>query len=341
MYCLIIAIIALIPGPTHAKDNIHNSRVLQGRRALDLPGPCLIAMRIVLRNSLIRSILSRSDNPLKLISCATNATNSSSNRCFSSSARIAIHKKEGDFDLSKVNRPLDKEIEYNNRLLEDEQLNVNTVKDKYSRLLQEQGWEISSQTGSSLVELKATRGPISISVSFDAAYVVQATRSSEMMEEDAEMEQVEEEDRLMQSKNKNKKVEEEFDDGFVGENEDQFDHDVTPFTFNIKLANESAILSKFLNFEVEVLPTESPGKDEISLTNLTLESKEESISQPGTDLYLGPDYHSLDDSLRDQFDNFIGKNFKKFIPFIREYSEAKEAEEYGNWLNQVKKIINH
>lgn len=294
-------------------------------------------MHASFRNSIFRSTLFRRNNACRMMTLK---------RCFSN-ARVTIQKKE-DFDLTKINRPLDKEIEYNNRLLEDEQLNINKVKSKHARILQEQGWEIVDQSGSNLVELKASRGPVSMFVSFDAAYVVQATRSSESMQ-DAEMEQeeMEEEDRSVQSKGKNnKRNEEEFeDDGFAEENEDQFEDDVTPFTFNIKLANEDALPGKFLNFEVEVLPTELPGKDEISLNNLTLESREVISSSPNgqsnTDPYLGPDYHSLDDNLREQFDGFISKNFKKLVPFIREYSEAKEAKEYGSWLDQIKKIIKH
>ena len=59
---------------------------------------------------------------------------------------------------------------------------------------------------------------------------------------------------------------------------------------------------------------------------------------PETCPYEGPEYQTLDSDLRQSIDNFINEklNSEGLIPFVSDYSHAKEGKEYLGWLQQIK-----
>ena len=43
--------------------------------------------------------------------------------------------------------------------------------------------------------------------------------------------------------------------------------------------------------------------------------------------------------LREQIDQMVHKNFRKFVPLIADYARAKEAHLYQHWLQDFKEIV--
>jgi hypothetical protein len=64
-----------------------------------------------------------------------------------------------------------------------------------------------------------------------------------------------------------------------------------------------------------------------------------SVNNGSDTSYAGPTFDSLDDEVREQFDQLVSKNFRKFIPLISDYARAKEANLYSEWLQDVKSIV--
>jgi len=140
--------------------------------------------------------------------------------------------------------------------------------------------------------------------------------------------------------NEQTKLNEEQDQDEAKEEEevDEFDADEDlepqPYNFTLEVTRQSGP-EKTLKFEVEVLSGIDDTAEDIYITAVHVLPKDSKVESP----YLGPDYYSLDETLREGFDAFVKKNFKKLVPFIAAYSRAKESKEYAGWLNDVKQIV--
>lgn len=74
------------------------------------------------------------------------------------------------FDMSKIVRVLDEEIEYNKEFIENEG-KIEGVTKKHEKMLNEQGWAVASPEDTTMVELSTQRGDLKIVVKFDAEMV--------------------------------------------------------------------------------------------------------------------------------------------------------------------------
>lgn len=231
-------------------------------------------------------------------------------------------KKAADFDMSKLVKPLDAEIEFNKKFIAAEELSINAVEENFSKLLKDQNWTVTSAPNSTAVEMRTTRGDMDVLVRFDAELVAQnvnsGTQEFDEDEADEEIEDAEEED--------------EFD-------EDEFDEDdevgPQPFNFTLELTRHEALPGKFIELEMEAIPGPTTGgqADEVYVNSIAIRHNDASLV---SDAYAGPEFASLDETLRDSFESWATKNVRQLVPFITEYSKAKEAQEYGKWLIDLK-----
>lgn len=109
-----------------------------------------------------------------------------------------------------------------------------------------------------------------------------------------------------------------------------------PFTVTIECHRSG--LEKYLAMEAEVNASfEEEGTYDVYITDMVLES-ESAAPGKGATSYAGPTFDTLDDELREQFDQLVNKNFRKYMPLIADYARAKEAQLYAQWLVDLKTI---
>lgn len=219
-----------------------------------------------------------------------------------------------EFETGKLESPLLKEIEHQNRLIKDEKLNVERINEEYSKLLREQN--ISIEAGEDgTIKLVVPKEGHKFIVSFDPAEVADSVNSSSSIT--AEEEDFEEEG------------EREGEGEEAMENFEDEEDDVQPYTINIEIQRSG--LEKTLNLQAEVTPSMDGEGYEMYLTDLVLNKTGQT--------YAGPSFDTLDDSVREKFEEFANKNFKKLLPFIADYARAKEANLYQEWLQDVKSVV--
>ena len=101
--------------------------------------------------------------------------------------------------------------------------------------------------------------------------------------------------------------------------EDFEDEGAMPFSISVEVHREGK--DKFVTFDAEATPafeTEAnEGEYDLYITDMYL-------SGPSV-TYEGPSFETLDEELREQFDQLVSKNFRKFLPLVAEYARAKEA----------------
>lgn len=109
-----------------------------------------------------------------------------------------------------------------------------------------------------------------------------------------------------------------------------------PFTVTIECHRPG--VNKYLAMEAEVNASfEEEGAYDVYITDMVLES-DAAAAGKSTSAYAGPTFDTLDDELREQFDQLVNKNFRKYMPFIADYARAKEAQLYAQWLVDLKAI---
>lgn len=109
-----------------------------------------------------------------------------------------------------------------------------------------------------------------------------------------------------------------------------------PFTVTIECHRSG--LDKYLAMEAEVNGSfEEEGAYDVYITDMVLESHSAGDGKEAT-TYAGPTFDTLDDELREQFDQLVNKNFRKFMPLVADYARAKEAHLYAQWLADLKAI---
>ena len=116
------------------------------------------------------------------------------------------------------------------------------------------------------------------------------------------------------------------------EEEDFEDEGAMPFSISVEVHREGK--NKFVAFDAEASPAfeaeTSGGEYDLYITDMYL-------SGPSV-TYEGPSFETLDEELREQFDQLVSKNFRKFLPLVAEYARAKEANQYSQWLADLKEI---
>lgn len=225
------------------------------------------------------------------------------------------------FDMSKLVRALEEEIQYNREFIETES-KLEAVTEKHEKMLNEQGWSVSSPEDTTMVELSAQRGDMKIVVKFDAEMVADSLNSQMENEEfDEDVEEAE------------ARTEEEFEQEDMLEDDG---HGHQPFTFSVELHRPDALPEKFIEMELEAVPgpTEEGG-DQLYINSIHVRQPKHAAA---SEIYSGPQYDTLDEELRSKFDGWADKNLRHLIPFIAEFSQAKETKEYGKWLADLKTI---
>ena len=172
-----------------------------------------------------------------------------------------------------------------------------------------------------MVELSTQRGDMKVVVKFDAEMVADSLNDAmenEEFDEDVEEAEARTEEDLEQ------------DDMLA---EDDFGGQ-QPFTFSVELHRPSALPEKFVEMELEAVPgpTEEGG-DQLYINSIHVRHP---ANPQSSDVYSGPQYDSLDEELRSKFDGWADKNLRHLVPFIAEFSQAKETKEYGKWLSDLK-----
>ena len=264
-----------------------------------------------LRLTLTGSLLSKAQSGLvRAIACRGLASSAAATAAKPSTKKVA------DFDMGKLVKPLEAEIKFNQTFIESEELNLEAVQENFAKLLKDQCWAVESAPNSTVVEMRTTRGDMDIVVRFDAELVAQNVNagSQEFDQEEETEDSVEEED--------------EFD-------EEDDEMGPQPFNFTVELTRSKALPGKFVELELEAIPGPISGgqADEVYINSIAIRHQNEAVAGQS---YAGPEFTSLDESLRDSFDAWATKNVRQLVPFITEYSKAKEAQEYGQWLNDLK-----
>lgn len=164
-------------------------------------------------------------------------------------------------------------------------------------------------------------GGLKYVVRFDPAQVADAINA--MPEEDA-MEAEEEEESSSALESESAEAADFEDDGQM------------PFTVTIECHRSG--LDKHLAMETEVNASfEEEGAYDVYITDMVLESGSAAAGKEAT-TYAGPTFDTLDEELREQFDQLVNKNFRKYMPLVADYARAKEAHLYAQWLTDLKAI---
>lgn len=58
-----------------------------------------------------------------------------------------------------------------------------------------------------------------------------------------------------------------------------------------------------------------------------------------TTIFPGPRFIDLNEELQESFNDFVEKNFVKFVPLVVDYTRAKEKILYRGWLKDMKEIV--
>lgn len=224
-----------------------------------------------------------------------------------------------EFDLSRLSKPLQSELEFNRDFVKDQELEVKQVQEKYAKTLQLQDWTVHCEDGSTEVFLKTERNGMQVVVRFDAELVAECVNSGVFEDEDAiedAQEEEEEEENSLES------------ESYYDEDDE---YGAQPYNYTVELHRTDVLPDGFVEMEVEC----NPATQDLYINSVYLRSNDKAKSATS---YAGPSFESLDESLREKFDKWAVKNLAHLTPFIAEFSQAKEAEGYAHWLNTLKRM---
>lgn len=236
--------------------------------------------------------------------------------CLSSAATAQSSKPAKSsrctFEMGRWVKPLDAEIKFNQQMLENgDEMSIDAVKSQYAEMLKEQGWAVVCPENSTMVELHTERGDMKIVVKFDSEMVADSVNSASPYEEEdsTEMEAEGEEE----------------------DYEEDMEYEQQPFTLTAEIHRPSVFPEKFMELELEA--TNTADKPTMYLNNISMQRKE-----PVDCAYSGPQFENLDEELREVFDKWTEKNLSHLVPFVADFSVAKEAVDYDGWLHDLKKM---
>lgn len=244
--------------------------------------------------------------------------------CFSSSTNAVkkvVKSPRSSFDMSKLTRLIESELKYNKEwALEQDNSKIEQVTEKWANMLNDQGWAVSCKENSTIVEMTTERGDMKVVVRFDAEMVADSVNESSMAEG---MEEVSEE---AESR------EEMLEEDELAE-EDMEDYGPQPFNMTVEL-HRPTLQGRFVEMEMEAIPgPASEGGDHIYINSIAIRH---AYSTEARETYSGPQFDSLEEDLRSQFETWAEKNLRHLVPFVTELSQAKENAEYESWLTDLK-----
>lgn len=217
--------------------------------------------------------------------------------------------------------------------------------------LKQAGWTIKDAPGMATVELvKIIDGNKStLTVRFDVQSVIEGAGpvdESRIQNEEDEFEEDEENQGIEDEQKENEEHEE------MDEEENLASNSVPRhFTFDVQLdtpalANQgrSMVMQCIAEYDGPLSPIEPVNTEEessgvaLSVDNIFIINKSTSNPMQTSTPYEGPDYQSLDSSLRQSIDDYVNErlDIDLIVPFISSYSHAKESEEYLKWLQTVR-----
>jgi hypothetical protein len=262
-------------------------------------------------------------------------------RCFSSTATKSSSSPSAASSstaphLNRLVNKLDSEIAEQTRILEvaDGDLSTETVLSEFESLLSAGNWQLDYKPGNAQVTLKRT-GPSGLhtSLSFNVSEVVNgALNEFENDEDSSEMEEAE-----ASSTSAEQREGEEADEDFV--DEEMGEYASFPVLIELErplsLAGSASGSSRLVMECLAEIADDSPSLTIEKISLLPTDSAATSAA------YLGPDYATLDEGLRQQFDKFIEKELKasEMVAFMSAFGQAAEAREYQKWLEGVKGLL--
>lgn len=220
--------------------------------------------------------------------------------------------------MNKLTKFIDQEIDFNRRLIKDEKLTTDHVLENYEKIVRENNisFSIDENEANQVVMTIPKEDGIKYILRFDPSQVADSINSAiDSKEEDNE----DEGDLEMSTEEAD-----ELDEG-------EFDEDKMPFNITLEIHREGHL--KYASIEAEVSPS-LEGRNQFDLFISDMFLQRASNGQ----VEVGPSFDTLDDDLREQFDQLVSKNVRKFIPLVTDYSKAKDAQQYGSWLRDLKEI---
>lgn len=243
--------------------------------------------------------------------------------------------KESKLSASKQTASRDAKEEDDVYESDVQSMDIADVMQIHGAFLKEGGWEVRDLNGSSAVEMvcKDPSSDAEIRVRFDVQQVIAGSGESDSYKEESVVVKDEEEDFE--------------DEEEMEQDEDAFDDDsemssAETFPLDILIKRPGASKNVLIQATAEAEGGDG-GRLEVMQISLLPDSPvvvSEALT-PETCPYEGPDYQTLDPDLRQSIDSFINEklNSEGLIPFVLEYSHAKESKEYLNWLQQIKQAF--
>lgn len=205
-------------------------------------------------------------------------------------------------------------------------MDVDRVMEMNKEFLEDEGWSVRDVPGSAAVEMSRTEGDVKTVIRFDVQQVVSG-------ESDAELGYDKDDVADGQS------YEEDADSEDAG-------HMTGSFPLVVEIHRPNADGKHMLIECIAELEGSTDGA--LSVENVSLVSfstpPANSLSGPLVPevlAYEGPEFHTLDDQLRQQIDDFVNTRLDspRLVPFVSGLSQAKESREYLHWLQRVRSIF--
>ena len=250
-------------------------------------------------------------------------------RCFTSLTKKASPAAGGN-PTARLLSKIDAELVEQTRLIEEagEDLSVDSVANEFESFLQQGNWTLTHEQGNSLVVLTRTDASSGIKTvaSFDVSEVVNGSMNEFENTNEADEEGTAQETASETSRGSQRA---EADAEFSEDMEEMNDYASFPITLQMERPGmKSRLVIDCLAELADDAPT-------LMVEKVSMMPLEDAASQAA---YLGPDYSTLDETLRQQFDKFVEKELagKELVAFASAYGHAAEAREYQNWLESVK-----
>lgn len=233
-------------------------------------------------------------------------------------SKAAAIRGDKEVEISRLVKPIESEIEHNRRLVRDEKLSLENVQSDYAKLIRENNISFSEADGD--VQMTIPKDGYKYVVSFNPSQIADSVNAADLSDQAIEDESASAEEDLQEEEDS--LAEEEY-----GED------DSTPFQLTIQVQRDNVPNKKLVITAEATAEFEGKGYD-LYVMDATIEKD----AAHGLD-YSGPSYDSLDEELREQIDQMVHKNFRKFVPLIADYARAKEAHLYQHWLQDFKEIV--
>ncbi len=261
-------------------------------------------------------------------------------RGMATNCRGSIIIGEAVGSLLGLAKPIEMEIEFNERLIREEDLALPVVLDGYKELIREAALTIEDAPDGTTRFLMP--GPAQGSryvIAFDCAAVTNAVNTASELADNEDDEEESFEDDETVNEEEEEEEEEEEDDDVEDSYEEEEGEEALPFNVTVEIHRDGPASKKFLELAVEAT-MEPTGEFDLLLVDMVLRQPAAAAAK-GSDgtPYSGPSFDTLDEGIRAEFDGFVRKHFARFIPLVAEYAQAREAKLYSEWLKDVKSVL--